>query len=90
MNTEPLFAIFVGTGGYPDEKIKAAKIFEVGHTYEVEKGWMGRSHTDLKLKGIQGQWNSVLFHVEQLYAIFSEGDKTQPQRSTQIKKLWQR
>ncbi len=63
MHTETLSAVFTGDGGYPKEREDASKIFVVDRVYEVERGWMGQSHSTIKIKGIDGQWNSVLFDV---------------------------
>lgn len=55
---------FTGVGGYENEQKAALKVFKVGQEYEVVGGRMGGSHTSIRLKGIEGNWNSTLFDVD--------------------------
>ena len=47
----------INFGGHDDPR----EILEVGHSYEIESKEVHSWHTKIKLKGIQGKFNSVCF-----------------------------
>lgn len=61
---EPGHAIFHGNGGYDSDMERAAGVFTVGKTYKVIGGSMSQSSSRLVLEGVEGEWNSALFHVD--------------------------
>lgn len=62
------YAIFHGKGGWPGESERAKRTFRVGGQYEIVDGDIGRSSTRLIFRGIEGEWNSVLFHYDETIA----------------------
>ena len=62
------YAIFHGRGGYPEESKRAKETFRVGGQYQIIGGSMSQSRTDLEIKGVEGSWNSVLFHYDETIA----------------------
>jgi len=62
------YAIFHGAGGYPNEQERARKVFRVGGQYRITEGTMGQSSTSITLEGVEGEWNSVLFHYDETIA----------------------
>jgi hypothetical protein len=62
------YAIFHGDGGYPDERERAKKVFRVGGQYRIVGGTMGQSSTCIEIEGVDGRWNSVLFHYDETIA----------------------
>lgn len=54
-------AIFTGTHGTDIDREKALKTFLVGRRYIVEEVKISHWSTIIRLEGIQGWWNSVLF-----------------------------
>ena len=63
-NNKPCYTIFLGEGGYPNEREKALATFEVGKQYTVIGGTIGRSRSNIIIEGFEGEWNSVLFDVD--------------------------
>jgi hypothetical protein len=61
---KPCLATFTGTGGYEYQREQANKVFEVGKQYLVIGGLMDRAYTSLRIEGIPGDWNSVLFDFD--------------------------
>lgn len=61
-----LYAIFTKLeAGYPGNGENAIKRgLKVGEKYEVEYIGMGQSYTSIELKGIENNFNSVLFDFE--------------------------
>jgi len=62
------YAIFHGDGGYPDERKRAKEVFRVGGQYKITGGTMGQTSTRLEIEGVDGSWNSVLFHYDETIA----------------------
>lgn len=58
------YATFTGKNGYPYQNQKANQILTIGQKYKVIGGKMGAYHTSLKLEGVDGEWNSVMFDIE--------------------------
>jgi len=64
MTDSECWATFTGENGYPFENELANKRLTVGQRYRVVGGDIGRFHTDLKLEGEEGSYNSVMFIIE--------------------------
>lgn len=58
------WATFHGEGGYELQRIRAKEILTIGQKYKVVGGEMGRYSTSIKLEGIEGSFNSVLFNIK--------------------------
>ncbi len=61
---KPCLATFTGAGGYDYQREHAKKVFEVGKQYLVIGGLIERTYTSLRIEGIPGDWNSVLFDFD--------------------------
>lgn len=64
MKKFPTKAIFNGIHGYEFEREAAKKIFEIGKEYTLVSGKMGRSSSCVRVKDVEGTWNSVMFDIE--------------------------
>lgn len=52
---------FLNKNGYDYERELAAKVFEPGKIYEVDYIVVGNSSSIVKLVGVAGEWNTVMF-----------------------------
>ena len=53
--------IFTGIGGYSGENSRAKEALEVGMGYTLAAVDIGGWHTSIRLHGIEGTFNSVMF-----------------------------
>ena len=58
--TQPV-AVYTGRNGTAADKAKADTTFIKGGTYVIEDFNLGRTHSTVKLAGINGRYNSVMF-----------------------------
>jgi len=61
----PCYAIFHGESGYPFQREEALQVFVPGKQYKIIGGEIGSSFTYLEIEGVEGQWNSVMFHYDE-------------------------
>lgn len=61
------FVTFTNMNGYDIEREAAAKHFAVGEVLEVEYVEIGTSSSSIKIKGNNGNWNSVMFMMLEGY-----------------------
>jgi hypothetical protein len=62
---------FLGKNGYPYELEKALLMLDTDTVYIVDSMRVGRSSSTVRLKGVKGEWNSVMFYnVDDDYDIY--------------------
>ena len=62
--TGPFVVTFHGRGGYPVDRKAANGVLVVGQKYTVESVSVSQLSSWIKLVGVDGSWNSVLFSME--------------------------
>lgn len=64
MTNTNCWATFTGEGGWDYEQESTKENLTIGQRYKVVGGEMGRFRTNLKLEGVNGSFNSVMFLIE--------------------------